>query len=170
MRHFIELDGDGIAASEVFTESAMSGDRIVEVTGRSDGPWIGKRYDQNTDTFTVVDRFAGLPVADISIKNANDEEVDYFVLGDEIRVSVAMRHPLTNEILANFEQLAGRDTFIVEISGEAGSVPVLFQFTNGQASRTFAQGTPVFAPGRYSVGDNTSTIARVPAKTIYIVL
>ena len=58
MRQFVKFDLNKLVI-QYLESDRIPGDGVtlpancMEVTGRNDGPWLGKIYDPNTDTFSV---------------------------------------------------------------------------------------------------------------------
>jgi hypothetical protein len=79
MRHYIQFNREtGKVDGELFSGGIPGGgltvpDNMVDVSGRVDGPWMGKIYDKRTDTFSLPpDPTLLLPIAVLSLYLAAD--------------------------------------------------------------------------------------------------
>ena len=70
-KKFVQLDGAGLCVNELeyFGQAApVANQALLDVTARSDGPFLGKVYDAQADTFAWPEPVARLTVSQASIQ------------------------------------------------------------------------------------------------------
>ena len=69
-KKYIQLDAGGICFHELEysgVEPPRAGSDLMDVTDRTDGPWLGKKYDRDANTFAWPEPTASLTVSESSI-------------------------------------------------------------------------------------------------------
>ncbi len=70
-KKYVQLDANGLCFHEIEYAGAQApvvGADLMDVTDRTDGPWLGKVYDVATDTFAWPEPTASLAVSASSIE------------------------------------------------------------------------------------------------------
>lgn len=87
---YIQLDANGICFHEfeyLGAKTPKAGAGLTDVTARTDGPWLGKKYDAQADTFAWPEPTAKLTASASSIAQ-----------GEKVTLSWETAHALSAEI------------------------------------------------------------------------
>lgn len=89
MSHFIKINTAGVVTAHWYFSSVRAQQPIgsMDVTARNDGPWLGKVYDRNADTFAWPEPTAELTVSASSIER-----------GESVTLSWETAHAVRAEI------------------------------------------------------------------------
>lgn len=89
MRHFLQINGAGFVTAQwdYSSDRARKPPGSKDVTGRTDGPWLGKKYDRAADTFAWPEPTASLTASASSIQ-----------LGGKVTLSWETSHAVSAEI------------------------------------------------------------------------
>lgn len=172
MRRYIQLR-DGQAVAELETEERIVREGFVDVTARVDGPWLGKIYDAEADTFTAppapVDArpFAHILLYDPTASPRAMKTT--FMVAEQIGIDVTIKDAQGNTI-RDFSGQFGIPIMPwnpVTLSFEGPVRRLGLNFVNGFASRTFSG---FDSSGDYGVDDRVSNLARVAEPIIVTVI
>ncbi len=89
-KKYVQLDANGICFHEfeyLGAKAPKAGAGLADVTSRTDGPWLGKKYNANTDTFAWPEPTAKLTASASSIAQ-----------GEKVTLSWETGHAVSAEI------------------------------------------------------------------------
>ena len=89
-KKYIQLDTNGICFHELEylgAKAPNAGAGLTDVTARTDGPWLGKKYDPNTGTFSWPEPTAKLTASASSIAQ-----------GEKVTLTWETEHAISAEI------------------------------------------------------------------------
>jgi hypothetical protein len=164
MRHYIQLK-DNLGVSEMEAERIPTSDTIIDVTGRVDGPWLGRLYDRERDLFIdkppLVDP---RPVAEVVLYDPRDLAKTLklsWQINEEIGIDVAIKDG-QGRVVTDFNGSFGIPIRPYDPNSRTfvpGGVRRLgLEFIAGIATRTFRGFSE---SGDYGVDERVSDLARV---------
>lgn len=175
MRTYVRLNKQSIVDSEMQSEG-WKGDLpadMMDVTGRVDGPWVGKFYDARTDTFTEPVKPPDVrPIAHILLYYPGDSPRVHrtvFQVNEQIGIDVTIKDEAGN-ILTDFagDYAIPIMTWNPVLGKFEGPVRRLgLSFRGGFASREF---NGFETSGDYGVDEWASSLARVSEPIIVTVI
>ena len=165
MTHFIKVLSDGSYGGEVHTSgdeetlaAAETNASYISGANRTDGPWEGKVYDSESDSWSDP-ALPGITATVLVYGDDEDSPQNQFDVGDTVNVKVTFSSQFSRVIPVPVDRL---DTEGNVIEAAALWFKLAVVDGSGTISKVFDR------PGRYGIGSRTSAEFQVPETEIIV--